>query len=127
MSDERKAILARLRTGVAADQDLNAAGLQWVGYTVRDGVAYAPDGARCMSIPDVVGSVDAAEKLVPADCLHSTGSVWDGAATVGRSTVTQYGPAPKRQWVASWHAGAATPALALCVASIMAGAGADHA
>jgi len=57
-------IIARLEAATGPDVDLNAAILLALGWTTREGIAYDPRGNRAPTIPDLVGSLDAALALV---------------------------------------------------------------
>jgi len=57
-------IISRLEKATGPDVDLNADILLALGWTTRDGAAFDPSGNRALTIPDLVGSLDAALALV---------------------------------------------------------------
>lgn len=87
----------------------------------RHGVATAPAYTR---------SIDDAKSLVPEGSLFTARTLWDRDKVVGFASVSRYetaGPddALRRYWMDEHQGNAATPALALCAASLRAIAGGE--
>lgn len=88
--------------------------------------ACVPMGERAYWEPDnrenhFTASLDAAMTLVPEGCLHMARTLWDDGKTCGQAMVSQYSDTPKGKFWAVDHAGlGATPALALCAATLKA-------
>lgn len=92
------------------DRALNAELLRQLGWTQDGRDAFSPDGSRALSVPDYLGSLDAAMTLVPNGLHWSVGFDTQG----NRALISKSGSMKVETGKA------ATPALALCAAALRA-------
>lgn len=109
----------RVEAATGPDRVLNSDVLLALGWSVRDGMALNPAGDRAMRIPDLLGSIDDAMGLVPANCLALVRELWDGGTKTGYAILHRY---TDNMWVADYAGNALTMAQALVAAALRASA-----
>lgn len=112
------AIIDRLRAATGPDRELDQAIAIWH----RNAIC-VPGKPRVIAVANCkpyTASLDAALTLVDDDCLAMWRELWDGGGKSGAACVTRYSSAPARMWLRDYSGDGATPAIALCIAALLA-------